>query len=431
MFRFIRATATIMAIAIAVTQFTSYTIAQDQSVLETPIYEPYPGDGYGVPSGQYDSYPSNDSQLNLIGPSLSQGPMHGHMQGQVVETMPEMLAPLPMTMDTGAGMNSYGIGCGVEEIGCGLSPAPACDCGPVCGCESAPMIATPLYSPACSTGGCDSGGLLGGGCLANAKQSMRNMIGETSPCDPCSNTIRPGLIPWFNDFCVNNGFALDSFLVSGCGYFSVDFGIAMTGDRANFIGSTADAIGGAPTYDLQEGSLGRYAIGMGNGNYRMELELGIHRNTIDETKSGSGPRSGDRLKVDGYRRSTTFMLNGFYDFQNSTFWTPYLKTGVGISHNVAKSSVLADINSPQSISALGLAGPGRFDSDYPRSSTTKFAWLVGAGFAIDLTDRIKFDCEYQFLNAGDASTGYSARGDALEFGNGALHELAFGFRFYR
>ncbi|MGB7343943.1 MAG: outer membrane beta-barrel protein [Pirellulaceae bacterium] len=345
----------------------------------------------------------------------------------------------------------YQPGCGMESFVASPMPAMACDCGPVCGCEWGPApelnSCDAVYSDAsgCDTSGCDAsacgceacvGGLMNesslGGCSFNLGQKLHQIIGDTSQCDPCAgNTYRPGLLPSVNDFCVRNGLAVDSFLIQGCGYFSIDLGIAMTGDRVNHVGAIAGAIDGSPTYDLQEGGFARYAIGMGSGNMRVETELGFHRTSIDETKSGAGPRSGDSLKVDGYRRSTTLMVNGFYDLKNSTFWTPYLKGGVGISHNVARSSLLADINSPATINALGLAGPSRIEADYPRSGTTKFAWSIGAGLAVDLTQRIKFDFEYQFLNAGDAQTGVNAYGDALDFDNGAMHELAFGLRFYR
>jgi opacity protein-like surface antigen len=307
----------------------------------------------------------------------------------------------------------------MEEIGCSVMPATACDCGPVCGCETNYEI--PM------------GGVFQHGVgIPDVGQSLREVIGDTSQCDPCKgNDFKPGLLTWGNDFCVRNGFAVDSFLLSGCGYFSVDFGIGMTGDRARAVGTLANSIGGFPDYDLQEGSFGRYALGMGSGKHRVELELGFHRNTIDETKSGAGARSLDRFRADGYRRSTTFMFNGYRDFHNSTFWTPYLKGGVGISHNVSRATVDADINSAASIAALGLPGASQQRTEFPRSSTTKFAWSIGAGVATDLTERIKFDVEYQFLNAGDARTGVDGIGNAIEFGNGALHELAFGLRFYR
>jgi opacity protein-like surface antigen len=394
---------------------------QEAAFLE-PAYEPPPLE-HSVLQGPIQNAPipttPQQPPLTVYGEQpLSQDDSYGIALN---EPAPSGLQPYPYASPS-CDSGFLDIGCGVEELGCAAVPSPACGCGPVCGCETS--YESPLggvfETGICGPSGCDVGG------------SLRRVIGDTSQCDPCAaNEIRPGLLTWTNDWFVENGFAIDSFLQSGRGYFSIDFGIGMTNDRAEATGGLATSLGGFPDYDLREGSFGRYALGLGGGKNRMELELGFHRNTIDETKSGSGPRSQDRFQTDGYRRSTTFMLNGYRDFHNATFWTPYLKAGAGISHNMARATTVADINSAAAIAALGLPGASRQRTEFPRSSTTKFAWSVGAGIATDLTERIKFDVEYQFLNAGDARTGVDAIGNAIKLGNGALHELAFGLRFYR
>ncbi len=333
-------------------------------------------------------------------------------------------------------------GCGAE-LGCGVEvmPTVACDAPPACGCEAG---------------------------VSNRRWSrFRNLMGVNpghNDCDgPCScSNDRPGLIMWANDYFVSRGIAVDRFLVNGSrrinnrsrrlfnrqggwlngsdrsncllagnGYFSVDYGLSMTGDRSHFVGNTTNLIDGTPTYDLKVGSLGRFAIGIGNGKRRAELELGFHRNSIGDTKFGSGSRTGDTIRADGYRRSTTYMFNGYRDFINPSVLTPYLKAGAGLSHNKARGSVTSDITSAQTIAALGLAGPQRYESQLPASSTTQFAWAVGGGLAINLTRRVKFDIDYQFLKAGKAITGYDVHGDAINLDDGAFHELAFGLRFYR
>ncbi|MEQ1558021.1 MAG: outer membrane beta-barrel protein [Methyloglobulus sp.] len=80
----------------------------------------------------------------------------------------------------------------------------------------------------------------------------------------------------------------------------------------------------------------------------------------------------------GERERTAFLLNGYYDFKNSTAFTPYITAGMGGYHMRLKgerSSVENDLD---------------------------FAWQAGAGVNYKLDDRISFDLKYRYFGGADA-----------------------------
>lgn len=289
--------------------------------------------------------------------------------------------------------------------------------------QTAPIYSDPIYS------GEMSGDFVGSDC---ASIMMEPGCGMTPSCglesDGCKST---GLL----GFCARNGLAMGSMLMSrfstSCFYFGVDYGFANADSDVSHIGTTANTFGGTPTYGLDSGAVARYALGWDLHGLRFETEIGFQRSSLDASASGTGVRANDVLGVSGYSSSTTVMANLFYDFRNATYFTPYLRGGIGLSRIRTISDFTAAINSPALIAGLGLGGPTNFAGAFPKDESTEFAWNLGAGLAIDLTGAIKFDFEYQFLDVGSAATGFDANGDALSFGGGGMHEVTFGFRFYR
>ena len=96
--------------------------------------------------------------------------------------------------------------------------------------------------------------------------------------------------------------------------------------------------------------------------------------------------------------SLSAMLNGYYYyFDKSPSFKPYLTGGVGLSRNKTSNLVVTgnDIdNEPASMVTEG-------------STTTSFAWKLGAGVKYILGSSFEADFRYQFVNLGDAKMGNS------------------------
>jgi len=86
----------------------------------------------------------------------------------------------------------------------------------------------------------------------------------------------------------------------------------------------------------------------------------------------------------------TMMLNGYWDFYNSTSFTPYVNGGVGIAWV------------KESFSAGAASGAGAAAITAPSSSTsTNFAFNVGAGVGWEMTESIILDLAYRYNYYGD------------------------------
>lgn len=117
----------------------------------------------------------------------------------------------------------------------------------------------------------------------------------------------------------------------------------------------------------------------------------------------------------------TLMVNTYYDFRNSSAFTPWVSVGLGyarIHHKATytdtswnKSGEVSDI------SALHYSG---YDNN--------FAWSIGAGVRYDITPDIALDLSYRYLDAGKSSLSYKdAEGDKYKSeADVKSHDIMFG-----
>jgi opacity protein-like surface antigen len=98
---------------------------------------------------------------------------------------------------------------------------------------------------------------------------------------------------------------------------------------------------------------------------------------------------------DGNHSAWVGLINAYLDM--GTWWclTPFIGVGVG----VAKSTVwsFTDVG----YITDGTTGFGYADSDFSKWS---FAWAVHAGVAYDVTNKVKIEFAYRYLNLGDVQT---------------------------
>ena len=111
---------------------------------------------------------------------------------------------------------------------------------------------------------------------------------------------------------------------------------------------------------------------------RGELEYAIFSDA--KTKEGNVDW-GRRLDI-GIQ---TIFANVYYDFRNTSAFTPYFGLGLGMALVKAK---------------------GEYPGDFSLGSktTTNFAWNIGAGVAYAFTDMISLDLAYRFVSPGKGKT---------------------------
>jgi len=142
-----------------------------------------------------------------------------------------------------------------------------------------------------------------------------------------------------------------------------------------------------------------------NPNFRLEGELSYRKNDYSDTALG--------LTASGHVKGTALMLNGWYDFANSTAVTPYLGGGIGFARGAAKIS--------EPVSGLAVD-----DSD------TAFTYQLGGGAAFALTQNVALTADYRYVDTAkfsyDASVGGTPIGK-FDAGDYRAHEIRAGVRY--
>ena len=86
-------------------------------------------------------------------------------------------------------------------------------------------------------------------------------------------------------------------------------------------------------------------------------------------------------------RSQTLFTNVFYDFHNATLFTPFVGGGIGVAIN--KSTI-----------TLNFIGSPVFDTF--ETIDTRFAWNIGAGVAVNVTEIMLLELSYRYTDLGGA-----------------------------
>ena len=160
---------------------------------------------------------------------------------------------------------------------------------------------------------------------------------------------------------------------------------------------------------------GHYAAGVKANAIRAEIEWN-HWNDAKRTYFDDEEGGKERIRLQNH----VLMLNGYYDFNTCTRWTPYVGAGVGVAM-LKLSSNYMDADGHDKVS----------DKSY------NVAWQIGAGVAYDLTKNIALDAGYRYINAGAATLdkynesypGYGYAESSKTKVDTAAHELYFGARY--
>ena len=191
---------------------------------------------------------------------------------------------------------------------------------------------------------------------------------------------------------------------AGNNYVSLNLGTAILSDSdLTEPGATAEA-----EFDTGWGfgAAFGYDYGKMRSEVRAEVEIAYRTHDLDSITVTS-PVS-DTVSTDGEITSLAFMLNGYYDFENSTSLTPYLTGGLG----VAKVE----------IDSLSVTGPGGVTVAIGSEDDTVFAYQLGAGIGYAVSETVTADLAYRLFATTDPKFGVT-KAEYL------THNISVGVRF--
>jgi len=164
---------------------------------------------------------------------------------------------------------------------------------------------------------------------------------------------------------------------------------------------------------------------------RLELEYALFSNAKAKSSDRWREDSGDweRESSTNTIGVQTLFANAYYDFHNSSAFTPYLGLGLGMAFVDMKESGSA------SRSESGVLESKSWSMG--KKSSTNFAWNLGAGVAYAFTDNVSLDLGYRFVGLGKGKT---KKGSFIDdddnvwrgqnkTSNLYMHQVALGLRF--
>jgi opacity protein-like surface antigen len=160
-------------------------------------------------------------------------------------------------------------------------------------------------------------------------------------------------------------------------YVSGNIGFAMASD-SDITDSTVPGVTVNTEFDT--GLAFGAALGYDFNRFRAEGEISYQKNDID--KIGS---PGVILDATGDAKALSFLINGYYNFVNSSAFTPYISAGIGFAQ--------VEFNDLD-ISSLGFSGSN--DED------TVFAYQIGIGVGYAVTEKVTIDVKYRYFGTEDS-----------------------------
>lgn len=167
------------------------------------------------------------------------------------------------------------------------------------------------------------------------------------------------------------------------------------------------------------------AAGYDFGMWRAEFEIAYRQNDLDKIKAvvsqdiGNGPINGEpiptqvvpgtsvSINADGDVSALSFMVNGYFDWQNPSPLTPYLGAGIGFAR--------------VSMNDLKVEGVRLVDD-----SDTVFAYQLAAGVGWEFMPNLTLDLGYRYFATADPEF-RDVEGDTFE-SEYKSHNLMLGLR---
>lgn len=156
-------------------------------------------------------------------------------------------------------------------------------------------------------------------------------------------------------------------------YMSGSVGLALLDDSDTDI--FLDGFPVTVTLESEEGLGLGVAAGYAFGNVRFEGEYAYQQNDL-ETLEVSAFGFSVSGSIGGETSSHSFLFNTYYDFKNTSPFTPFLSAGIGVS-NV------------------------EFEIENESDDDTVFAYQLGVGLGYAVTDKVSLDVKYRYFGTED------------------------------
>ncbi|PMG28599.1 hypothetical protein BCU94_16315 [Shewanella sp. 10N.286.52.C2] len=195
--------------------------------------------------------------------------------------------------------------------------------------------------------------------------------------------------------------------IAGDWYLSVNAGYSSPTSKVFNDGTNGT---GTPKSDIDADA--KYGIALGVEvipALSLELEYSYASYDTDAgRKLGSDIRALDEFGIDAGIDVDLVTLNVAYEFKNSTNFTPFIKGGLGASFYDVKGDLY-----------VGSFGGGDAGGFLPQTFSYKgdgseFAFFVGAGVDMTISDQLALILEYRYYDLGDVATDYDVNGDRLQ-----------------
>jgi outer membrane immunogenic protein len=160
-------------------------------------------------------------------------------------------------------------------------------------------------------------------------------------------------------------------------YITANFGMSFLMD------SDFSEPGATGTLEYDPGFATSFAAGYNFGMFRVEGEIGYQFNDIDKGTVNSGRRSFSGSVSGGDMTAYSLMANGYFDFLNTTPFTPFIIAGLGVAK-------------------LEINDLGGYDFD-----DTVFAYQFGAGVGYAINHNFNIDLTYRYFATEDPEFGAS------------------------
>lgn len=194
-------------------------------------------------------------------------------------------------------------------------------------------------------------------------------------------------------------------------YLRGDVGIGASANTPTMVDSINNLAGlsGAAFENFSNTSLS--AAGLIDVGVGYQLNSWLRGDVTAEYRGGSHFQSlynlndpGKLQYADFYRgdmSSIVGLVNGYADLGTWSGITPYLGAGVGVARNTVSGFT------DQGFGYVGNVGTGPAGGYFSDKSKVNFAWALMAGVGLDITQNVKLDLGYRYLNLGKMQTGLS------------------------
>jgi opacity protein-like surface antigen len=160
-------------------------------------------------------------------------------------------------------------------------------------------------------------------------------------------------------------------------YVSGNLGVAMLNDS-----DVTDSTEPGMTVDIESDAGLALGVAVGYGfanNTRIEGEISYQKNDLDK-----GSVWGFDTALTGDTSSLAFLLNGYYDFKNTSPFTPFITAGIGMAK--------VEVND------MNVSG---YDSYGENDDDTVFAYQFGGGVSYAVNEKVNIDVKYRYFGTSD------------------------------